>query len=158
MDFVDPKLRGLKILLDDAANAMNWLARHTVGTAHAPSMKPHVNDHLADIADYLDEKFGEIVVNSVISGGAIDRGADVVFAVIARNPKLAPMMPFKNMFKDLLKVAFSMSYRGRSFGDAITDRALSRYTGLHIPGWEPMFKSAAGAMVAESLRAEHMGE
>lgn len=158
MDYVDPKLRGLKILLDDAASSMNWLAQHTVGATHAPSLKPHVTGHLTDIADHLDEKFGNIVVNSVISGFAIDRGAEVVFAVIARNPRLAPMLPYKNMFKDLLKVAFSMSYRGKSFGDAVTDRAISRYTGLHIPGWEPVFKSAAGAIVAESLRAEYLDQ
>ena len=156
MDYVDPKLRGLKIMLDDAANAMNWLARHAVGTDHLPTTRSHQTNHLQVIAEHLDEKFGEIALNSVVSGVAIDRGADIVFTVIAKNPQLAGMLPFKEMIKDLLKVGFSMAYRGRSFGDAVTSRVLSKYTGLYIPGWEPVFKSAAGAIVAESLRAECM--
>lgn len=157
MDYIDPRLRGLKILLDDAADAMNWLARHSVGADHLSAAKFHGADHLERIAAYLDDKYGEIVVNSVVSGVAIDRGVNVVFAVVAKNPRLAAVLPFKDMIKDLLKVGFSMAYRGRSFGDAVTDRALSKYTGLYIPGWDPVLKSAAGASVAQALRAEYLG-
>lgn len=150
--------KGLQILLNDAADVMNWLSRHTIGQDHVPSVKPHVTGDLRKIADHLDETFGDIVLNSVVSGVFIDRGTDVVFAVIARNPELAPVLPFKNLFKDLLKICFSTTYRGKSVGDAIVDRSLSKWTGLYIPKWEPVFKSAAGAIVAESLRAEYDAE
>lgn len=134
MDYYDPKLRGLKLLLDDVADGMNWLARQAFGSDHAPTTRTHATGHIAEIAQHIDGTLGEWAINAVVSATAIDRGTDFVFTYVARNPRLVALMPFKTMIKDLLKIGFSMGYRGNSFGDAVTNRGLSKYAGLYMGG------------------------
>jgi hypothetical protein len=157
MEFYDPKLRGLAILLDDFSGAINWLSEQAIGHHQAPVLRDYDVGHIRQIADHIDATFGTWVINTVISGTIIDRGADFVFAAASRNPRLAPIMPLKPFVKDLAKLGFSIGYRGKSFGDAVTDRGLSKLTGLYLHGWMPEVKTLAGATVAHSLRSHHFG-
>ena len=155
MDFYDPKLKGLKLLLDDASEAMNWLARQAFGADHSPTVERHDTGHLGEIAQHIDDKLGGWAINALVSATAIDRGTDLVFTYVVKNPRLAPIVPMKGMIKDLLKIGFSTGYRGQSFGDAVTNRALSKYAGVYMQGWMPEIKSIAASAAAQSLRADH---
>lgn len=157
MEFYDPKLRGLAMILDDFAGAINWLSDQALGHHHAPILRDYDAGHIREIADHIDKMFGPWVINTVISGTVIDRGADFAFAAAARNPRLAKILFLKPFVKDLAKLSFSIGYRGKTFGDAVTDRALSKYAGLYLHGWIPEVKTLAGATVAHSLRSHHFG-
>ena len=153
--YVDPKLHGLKIILDDVSDAINWLAEKATGHQKAPLIHDYATGHIRTLADFVDDTFGEWVINTVVSGTIIDRSADAVFAAAARNPRLLPILGLKPFVKDLSKLAFSVGYRGNTFGEAITDRALSKYAGLHLDGWMPEAKALTCSTVAQALRGHH---
>lgn len=155
MDYTDPKLLGLKIILDDVSGALNWLAEQATGHHQAPTIHEHNTGHIQTVADFVDEQFGTWVLNTVVSGTVIDRGAALAFDFAAKNPRLRPILALKPFVTDMAKVGFSMGYREKTFGDAVTDRALSKYVGIHLVGWMPEAKSLAAATIAQSLRLHH---
>jgi hypothetical protein len=158
MTYLDPHARGLKMIIDSASDALTWLVEEATGHHSPPRLHSEDLGYVGAVADFLDQEFGEAAVNTIINATFIDRGADFVFKVAARNPRLAPALVLKPFITDLLKIGFSSAYRGKPIGDAVVNRILSKYAGLHLEGWLPEAKSFAAAVAAKAARMEYGDE
>ena len=58
MEFYDPQLRGLTLLLDDFSGAIDWLSDKATGHHTAPFLHKVDVWHIKDIADSIDRTFG----------------------------------------------------------------------------------------------------
>ena len=137
---LDPKAKGLAILMRDLSDAIDYLVNKATGGSQEPSIQGHETGHLNQIVTFLDTTLGSFGKYSVIASPFVDRATDVVFAVLKKNPRLAPLLALKEIVKDVLKVGFSSRYQGKSFGEAVTDRGLAKYFGLYLHGWMPEAK------------------
>lgn len=149
---MDPKAKGLAILMNDLSDAIDYLVNQATGGSDDPVIHEHETGHLDSIGDFLDSVLGKFGKHSVISSSAIERGTDAVFSAAMRNPRLAPLLRLKGIIKDVLKVGFSSRYQGKSFGEAVTDRGLSKFLGISLDGWMPEAKSLFTSSAIQSIK------
>lgn len=113
-------------------------------------------------AGYVDNHFGEHATDLVVNATVIDRAAERLKAGFRGNPRTAAFAAAVPYAVDLVKIGFSVNYRGKTFREAAADRFISSKIPVPFarefgPEYKSIFKTVAKDLVAETLN-EHQRE
>ncbi|MEK6260551.1 MAG: hypothetical protein AABP62_18290 [Planctomycetota bacterium] len=110
-------------------------------------------DGLRELTDWTDEYISERGTNIVFNATIIDRGAAAASRLLVGNPRASTILKCLPVIKELAKVGFSMVARGRSFSEALGDRALSKsLDGVFDSSMGPERRAFYKSVIAEIVR------